>query len=444
MTLRRDTPAVVLVAAALLLGAKARAQVPVTFARSGDVVVAKLAADQGQALPDKVVLAAHGRVWTTPGVVERGAARIKVPDVRVPAAFVIVSADAARQKVGQLIAYPAKHKARWDEKIALYASQSPPWFDQWAGSVHLPVRRVKADALADKSWKPKAEKNVLILGRTGAGKAPDHVIGVAKQCDVNIVVLEAAWFGQTKAPKKALTVGNEQMAREFLSVLREQKWPRPIRFDRRVLPWDGICNRWAWITGGVGPVVEEIGDRRRKQRIILSYVPWHRQLGRGESAEAALLAILHSAAERPKRTWRMAEMIWPESKEVKAKKRPVVSAAIRAWAEAKDAPPRLYVVDLRGKTSPPGDLLRRLKDRQDGWLTRGLLPLLILGQDKLLEDWKWAKINREKERSDRQSVIWLADDKLPPDKKTQLRLMQVLTEQGAAIRTPTRETGDKP
>jgi len=69
--------------------------------------------------------------------------------------------------------------------------------------------------------------------------------------------------------------------------------------------------------------------------------------------------------------------------------------------------------------------------------------LVILGDDPILDAWKWLKLDRKKKKTRREgSIYWLPDDTLPSTWETQVKLMQLLTELGVMIKsTAVRQGG---
>ena len=65
--------------------------------------------------------------------------------------------------------------------------------------------------------------------------------------------------------------------------------------------------------------------------------------------------------------------------------------------------------------------------------------LLILGDDKMLDEWEWLKLDRAKKQIGAAGVQWLPDDELPPSKENQIRLMLTLTELGVPLAPPDQE-----
>ena len=145
-----------------------------------------------------------------------------------------------------------------------------------------------------------------------------------------------------------------------------------------------------------------------------------------------------AAIQARKLRWRMPDVLCPSSKvlEETEKQRPVLAAASKAWIAVliSDIPPRTYVIDLRGKESPPAEFRKTLKWLENRNVSEA--PLLILGDDPLLDDWKWAGINRKKKKFKRGSIAWLPDDTLPPSADDQIRLMLKLTEFGIPLKHP--------
>lgn len=431
----------ILTATLLLAASVAQAEQPsITFARGGKTVSIPV---PGKA--EAVRLVAFKRFWTTAAKVENSKASVKVPTVRVPTVFTVLSTGDPRISLGELVAYPTG-KVHWDKKITLYSAGAPKWFDQWASAVGLPVKKIEVKDLAQSD-----EQVVLIVGRGKAGKSSEDLFKlIEKYKKISVVVLEADWFGKTVSLKKGLTVSPAQMA-DSLAEIGKQKWSRPLIFTSRAAPWPNICNRWTWIGGKDWPLVEEIKHTRffpntqkeqSAQRFVLSYIPWYSQLGRREEADATFLAILRNAAKQTTRRWSMVEMLWPDRADVKAEIRPVVSAALNAWPMLSDIPSRVHVLDLRGKGSPPRKLLKRLNKLEklkNNNVFHLLTPLLILGDDPLLDKWKWVKNDRKKMKSRRAGVTWIPDDLLPPSKKQQLRLMQILTEKSIKLMRPIKK-----
>ena len=90
---------------------------------------------------------------------------------------------------------------------------------------------------------------------------------------------------------------------------------------------------------------------------------------------------------------------------------------------------RGYILDLRGKSQPPQDLFTR-RGGMEVFETRisPQKPLLIFGDNPILDTWKWLKLDRTNHRSPQLGVIWWPEQTLPPSMESQLRLMQLFTE----------------
>lgn len=428
MSIRHAIPAAIVMLLAPVVQAE---QQPITFARSGKTVSMALAIDDRPL--QSVVLCVYGRVWTKPVAVKNGTARIDVPTVRVPTVFRITPAKDAKRTLGEVVVYPDGNVG-WDKEIIVYAAGVPKWFDQWVMATGLPVIYFTDLGFKDPGRKPKDKRKVLVIGGKCAGKTFVDTLAVAKKHKINILVLDADWFGG-KSGKVAIQP--KQMAGE-LAAIRKQQWSKPIMFRSHRPPWPGIANRWTWIgSKDDSPLVEEVANPASSQKVVVSYVPWREQLGRCDVADLTLLNVLSAAAAPGRKLrWRMPEILYPSPKvlEETEKQRPVLTAASKAWARVfiEDIPSRIYVIDLRGGTSPPPEFRKTLErlEKRDGKAA----PLLILGDDPLLDNWKLAKIDRKKRVSKRVGVLWLPDDTLPPPTKTQIRLMLKLTELGISLK----------
>jgi hypothetical protein len=169
---------------------------------------------------------------------------------------------------------------------------------------------------------------------------------------------------------------------------------------------------------------------------VFSYLPWQRQLGRSEVADELFLRLLTETAkganDRPPLDGRWA-LLYPSADEIKADRRPVLAAAMKSAETgvddaAKSRKIRGYVLDLRGKTPPAdffeeGGAVKAIEDR-----IGPQSPLLILGDNPVLDSWKWLALDRRRHRTSRPDVCWLPDNSLPPSIDSQLRLMELFTE----------------
>ena len=451
--------------------------VPVAFARSGK--------DRRVSLPERfnrpheqAVLRAFGRAWTEPVPVGRNAAGeieivFSVPAIRVPMVFNITPPDAPEFVFGQLVAYPDRDLA-WDKKITLHYCGEASWFEQWIAAAGLPVKPVAPAELAAARLAPAEEKgsSLLILAlahgeeagnREAPRSLPQDLPALARLADekkTNVLVLDAHWFGDAIGPTE---VKPAQM-HDGLAEIAKQHWPQAMVFPRHREPWGGIANRWAWIMDVAGlPLVEQIGlfsdsgieraqaggkEIRPAQAVILSYLPWEAQLGRDESADAVLLALLESAAKvQPKQIQGLPlTFIYPQTKpgsSLDPKQRPVLTAAPSVEPVPQEGrnsdydSPMCVVLDLRGPDSPEraAELSSQCKHSLE---RQPLVRLLILGDDKLLDEWEWLKLDHQKKRVGRPGVQWLPDDELPPSKDSQVKLMLKLSELGVLL-TPPRQ-----
>ncbi len=266
---------------------------PVTFARSGQV------ASVGIAMGDKasvasVVMVAFGRVWTRPAEVRHGAAQMTVPEVRVPTVFDIVEEGDGEDPLGQLVAYPTALPTRNGKDFQCYSLGVPRWFEQWAEAMGLHVIPTTSKAIHARPWAIRRSSTppVLVIGCGGAGNTPGELLATAKAAGIPVVVLEANWLGGGKACKGDTTVWPKQMG-AGLAKIAEQKWSTSLRFSQRARPWPGVCNRWPWIAGENGPLLEEIRPPKGPERVLLNYLPWQEQLGRQfDNADTTLVAVL--------------------------------------------------------------------------------------------------------------------------------------------------------
>ena len=433
---------------------------PVTFARGGQEMrvwlhpfgwphpgLAKL----------NVVLIAFGRTWSKPAPVAvssaSASADMVVPKVRVPTVFsIVIDENKKRDIVGELVAYPDRDVA-WDEKIVLYSCGAPAWFDQWATATGLPSKTITPAELPTAEFGQVGEdaKTLLILSPSATGRRnPAYLVKLANEKAVNILILDADWLGDAA---EAAAVGGGQMRGDLLAITGKQTWASGLEFRSHWQPCGTIANRWAWIADGDGlPLVEAIAvagtPLTARRPVVLSYLPWAEQLGRNESADATLLAILSAAAkaEPPKIAGHPVEFIYPKKTELNAKDRPVLSAVrsvepvLREDVKPDYNPPIYSILDLRGKEEiryPDGDLSEICRNSIGA--RQAICKLIILGDDPILDEWKWLKLDRAKKQIGAAGVQWLPDDELPPSKENQVRLMLKLTELGVPLGTPEQE-----
>ncbi|NQU24650.1 MAG: hypothetical protein HQ567_25490 [Candidatus Nealsonbacteria bacterium] len=405
--------------------------VPISFARSAATIEARVGVVPDEPMPEAVFLRAFGRQMSQSTAVRDGSIRIRAPLVRVPTQFTIVSADEARREVGRMTAYPPKD-LQWDTEVALHAAGTPKWFDQWSKAVGVPVRRADDGKLSNirLEGKQAGTRRLLVVGTAGAGKDAEHVRALCRSNRVNVLVLDASWFG-TGTPVRAIVT--PQSLVRGLAGMRSQKWPVPPTFWVAARPASVVLNRWAWIEHERFVLVEEVPLPAPEQRLILNYVPWQQQLGQSEWADAALLEML-SAAARPIRPW----LVHPPPSELLPADRPVLIAAMKACRQSAAPGPRAYVLDLRGSKAPPKHFATGLADLQAE--VTPATPLLILGYDSMLQELAWAKLDPLTNSSGQPGVAWLPDDTLPSSPEFRVRLMQKLTLYGIPLTPP--QTGD--
>ncbi|HUU91946.1 MAG TPA: hypothetical protein VM238_12145, partial [Phycisphaerae bacterium] len=238
---------------------------PVTFARGGQETrvwlhpfgwphpgVSKL----------NVVLSAFGRTWSRPAPVAvssaSASAHMSVPKVRVPTVFSVSVIDQDRNIVGELVAYPDRDVA-WDEKIVLYSCGTPTWFNQWVTATGLPLKTITPAELptAELGQVGEDTKTLLILSPNATGRRdPAYMVKLANEKAVNILVLDADWFGNAAEP---VAVGGGQMRGDLLTITGKQTWASGLEFRSHRQPCGTIANRWLWIPDRDGlPLVEAI------------------------------------------------------------------------------------------------------------------------------------------------------------------------------------------
>jgi len=454
---------------------------PITFGRSGKMVKADLTltgwSTHEEDRPDgqpvdhwvqQVVLHAYGRIWSDKipvnnkswrGPMSGIEAEIKVPTVRVPTVFSIRSVMpmpvGPGGEIGILVAYPDKD-AHWDRSITLYSYGTPLWFNQWASATGLPVKQIAHADLASAKLAPADEKDkaLLILGYDADADRKDlpDMAKLAKDKKVNVFVLHAFLSWDLAGP---VNVAPAQML-GGLANIASQHWPQPLKFSSRRKCWPGIANRWAWIADGNGlPLVEELAQHPfLRPRIVLSYLQWQDQLGRREQADELLVGLLTAAATLemhkglgaftrfgPIEVW----MVYPPDKQIEPKGRPVLSS-MRSGRYSIVEPKSVSILDLRGTEKLPAELLgecRKIEGSIGPREGRKESDLLILGDDRMLDEWEWLKLDRAKKTINRPGVVWLSNDELPPSKDNQIRLMLKLTELGVPVAPPSQQEEKK-
>jgi hypothetical protein len=423
-------------------GALRADELAVTFARSGQKATLPLrGADSRSAGP--VALWAFGRRWGEPAPVKNGAVELRAPTVRVPIVFQMAPEKDLSHVLGELVVYPDR-PVPWKKRTKLVAVAVPDWFDTWSEAVGLPVRKFKDPKVLDVgSWQVPERPALLILG----GKLAGQGLCVTGERRINVLALAADWSDTNENAIRKLILSPKYMSGP-LADLQSQNWPLPPLFYRRSLE---VVNRQTWIAGPDHPLVEEIRSPQRGVelwRTVFSYLPWPRLLGRSEVADELFLRLLTETAKgapgrRPlEDRWLL---LYPAMKDVKPDERPVLAAAltsaiVNGGRQPHDRAIRAYVLDLRGKISSPAELSERI-DALGTIETRiGVSsPLLILGDNAILDHWKWLQLDRRSQRSLRPGVLWWPDNSLPPSRESQLRLMQLFTDWNLSLGNTPRE-----
>lgn len=418
------------------------AEMPSRFGTSG----AKLSVRLRGTGEEPVVLRALGRNWTDPIAPRKGTIEVELPTVRVPTTLSVVAAGTVEPALARIVVYPAGARVSWEEKVSLYiASESPEWLREWQSAIGLPATRVKPGDFPVGAERVGRSARLLVVGRSDAGKTVNEFLDRQAAWQINVLVLEADWFGAVSDEAAALGADREERFHHSLSELNRYTWPQNVSFQGVAGPWPGIANRWVWIEGPSSPLVEDVRASRNDRRIVFSYLPWHQQLG-VETADAIFLEILKQAARNSARNTpldREFVLAWPPAEVVSATKRPVLTAILRerqnqrdanARSETGTAPeltlrlPPLSILDLRGPALSANDAagLPAVSPKQD-WLVLGTDPGVQIPKPEPLKE------AAEAGAAKKSRVLHLEDDVLPASTKGQVRLMQVLTDQGVSI-----------
>ncbi|MBN1343928.1 MAG: hypothetical protein JXQ73_14690 [Phycisphaerae bacterium] len=398
------------------------------FVRSGQVVSLDPRMREDERA-EFVSLRAFGRLWPASAAVRGAVVELTGPEVRVPVVFRIVRSDDSSRELGELVVY-ADRPATWPSERRLYTSATPRWFDEWTAALGLPTHRVNAADLRSGRWvRHKGKHDLLVVGRVASGNSAADVGELARRCDINVLALDAAWFGERGREALRIELKPAAMSGE-LADLAAQRWATAPTFSRPARPTDAVVNRRSWIEVEGQPLVEELPSRDGGRSCVASYLRWSQQLGRCELADVILLTILERSAERARQEALRASvsLIGPKEEDIRSKDRPVLA---RLRFEKAMGPADILIVDLRGRGQLDPNLGVRLKRadtlmRAQGGQTGGA-RLLVLGDDEVLDGWSAVKVNREKKTLGREGAIWLADDDLPPSSIGRIRLMGVLT-----------------
>jgi hypothetical protein len=416
-------------------------ELPTRFAVPG----MKLSVRLREAGDGPVVLRALGRNWTEPVTPKDGTVQIELPAVRVPIAFSVVADGKAGPVLARVVVYPADYRLKWDEKITLsIESEAPVWLKEWLAATNLPAKTVKPRDEPAAAERGAGGTGLFIVGRMAAGKSPRQFIERHALWQTNVLVLDAEWFGAPAHEESRLPVRDGDCFHHGLAELNRYAWPQGVAFQSVAGPWPGIANRWVWIDGPTSPLVEEVRASGNSRRIVFSYLPWHQQLGI-ETADAIFLAVLQAAARNsagePELN-RQFVLQWPPAETVTPATRPVLAACLRERQPPRNfstlepnspspeslvARPPLSILDLRGPALSTNDAaaLPAVSPKQD-WLVLGADPGVELPEPP-------AKDSEEPDGAKKTRVIHLKDDALPSSLKGQVRLMQVLTDQGVFI-----------
>jgi hypothetical protein len=434
-------------------------ELPIAFARSGQKVTLSVGGDDGK-IGGSVTLWTFGQQWGEPVALKSGAVEVVAPRVRVPVVFRLIPTHDSKVVLGELVVYPDR-PIPWDKDTQLVAVGTPDWFDTWSKAVGLPIKKFKElESLNSGNWRMLEKPALLILGRKGdrsnlperpggyfAQIRPVSFFRLAAEHKINVLVLETDWFRGNETISREIVLSPKHMT-GALADLQTQNWSLPPAFRQRAVR---ISNRQTWIAGPEYPLVEEIRSRQggtESFRMVWSCLPWQQQLGRTEMADELFLRLLTETAKGAKDRppldgrWRL---LYPTAKDIKAGECPVLAAALKSAEanvgnEAESRGIRAYVLDLRGKKSPPSDFFEgtgaaRTIEARIGTQS----PLLILGDNPILDTWKWLELDRSHHRSPRPGVLWWPDNSLPPSIDSQLRLMQLFTEWNISLETISQE-----
>jgi hypothetical protein len=422
-------------------------ELPIVFARSDQKVTFLVEGDDGKAIGN-AVLWTFGQRWGEPIEVRNGAVEMVAPTVRVPVVFRLKATRDSKIDLGELVVYPERPPVRWDKNTQLVTVGTPDWFDTWSEAVGLPITKFKGlELLGVGNWRMREKSALLVIG----GKATQNdltTIGrIAAEYEINVLVLKTDWFTANETTRRKVIL-SPKCAVGPLADLQAQTWSLPPVFRQHLLC---ISNRQTWIAGPEHPLVEEIRGRQKENeslRTVFSYLPWQQQLGRTEMADELLLRLLTETAKGAKDRLPLDGrwcLLYPTAKDIRTGEYPVLAAAMESMAasvgsETESTKIRAYVLDLRGKTSPPSDFfdgagdIKTIEARISARST-----LLILGDDPALDTWKWLKLDRSHHRSPQPGVLWWPDSSLPPSINSQLRLMQLFTEWNIPLETISQE-----
>jgi len=424
-------------------------QLPVIFMRGGETI--RLEADFPHIdRSHRLMLRAYDQLWmpmtapammptTTPAA---ATATIEVPEVERLTVFTITVATQPFRKVGQIAAYP--QQSRWTDRqeekpVVIYGLDVPIWFRQWAHATSAPL--IETDAKGLKRRVASSEMPALaVVGPKSAGHAWSDVSQLADGADINLLVLDADWFGPIH--QKTIDVGPDQMQGR-LAELRSQQWRRNLSFPDHREPWAGLINRQLWIEHDGVPLLEQVGPLVAERRIVLSYLPWARQLGQNDLADDLLEYVIRivaeprASAEKLLRPLRMLDDIC-RAADADPADRDVLEATTRSLSQDIEQVDAVRVVDLRGTKRVSDELLKGISIEAAS--VDEDHPLLILGDDRTLDECKGIELDRSKMKIIKPvGAVWLPDDVLPPCQTARIRTMITITDFGVPIEEPSKE-----
>jgi hypothetical protein len=110
----------------------------------------------------------------------------------------------------------------------------------------------------------------------------------------------------------------------------------------------------------------------------------------------------------------------------------ILDAAIRLLDPQVEQADALRVIDLRGAKRPSAELLKVIS--VEGARVDEDHPLLILGDDRALDECKWLELDRRETAVIKPAgAAWLPDDALPPSRIARIRAMIAITDFGVPL-----------
>ncbi len=172
-------------------------ELPIVFGRSGQKLTMVVRGDDGKPV-DAVVLSAFGWRWAEPIVANGGAVEIVAPSVRVPVVFRMMPKHDSKLVLSELVVYPDAPIA-WDKDTQLVTAGTPTWFDSWSEVTGLPVEKLAGlESLSTDNWRMLDKPGLLVVGGSVAGSDLATICRLAAENKINVLVLEANWFGSNK------------------------------------------------------------------------------------------------------------------------------------------------------------------------------------------------------------------------------------------------------